>query len=183
MQTNRKILGVLALLATSVAAFAAGRTTSQDAAQAALGEKHQWLTTLNGKYTTKMGGVLGEGDGRSQIETAHGGLWSIRHFQSTVMNQPYSGMEILGFDPLKEKYVSVWIDSMTPLVLTTEGTYDAATKTLTMQGLSRGMDGEVGEIVNTTEFRDGGMVFTMNIEGQPIFTLDYTRKLASAEQP
>ena len=178
MLANKMILGALALLVTGVAGFAAGKAASQDAPMGHLGKEHQWLASFAGEYTVKMDGMLGESDGTSRIKAALGGLWSIRHFESTVMNQPYTGIEILGFDPLKEKFVSVWADSMTPLLMTMEGAYDAETKTLTMRGLSTGMDGEQAEMVNTTEFNDSGMVFTMNIEGEPAPTIvvNYTRK-------
>jgi hypothetical protein len=178
MKTNRTILGALALLATGVAGFAAGRAVPQASFAPPLGEEHRWLASLAGEYTTRMGGMLGESDGTSRIETSLGGLWSVRHFEGELMGQPFDGMEVLGFDPLKEKFVSVWVDSVTPLLMTMEGTYDADTRTLTMRGLSRGMDGEEAEMVNTTVVRDGGMTWTMNIEGvpDPMMTIDFTRK-------
>lgn len=175
MKTSRIILGAIALLVVGVAGFAAGKTASSSAQLAELTKEHEWLQTLDGDYTAKMSGVLGESDATSKIESL-GGLWSIRHFETSVMNQPFVGIEILGFDPLKKKFVSIWADSMTPLLMSMEGTYDAGTKTLTLSGLSRGMDGEVGEMVTTTEYSDDGMLFTMKVEGQPITTVDYKRK-------
>lgn len=167
MQTSTMMFGTFALLAASVAGFAAGRTIPQDAPMTELGKEHQWLASHAGEYSAQVGGMFGEADGSSRIESALGGLWSIKHFESTMMGQPYQGIEILGFDPLREKFVSVWVDSMTPLLMTMEGTYDEGTKTLTMRGESTGMDGERAEMVNTTEFGAEGTVFTMNIEGEP----------------
>lgn len=176
MQTRQRILGTLALLTTGIVAFAAGRTSAQAAPTNPRTEQHEWLAGFDGEYVGAVSGMLGESKGTNRIETELGGLWSIRRFESTLMGQPFEGLEILGYDPLKEKFVSVWVDSMTPLVMNMEGTYDAETKTLTMRGISRGMDGEVGEMVNTTEFEDGGMTWTMKVEGAPVMSIDYKRK-------
>lgn len=176
MQSNKVMLGVLALIVTGVAGFAAGKSASQEAPVTQAGNEHEWLASLAGEYNAKVGGMMGESDGTSHVQSSLGGLWNIARFEGTIMGQPFSGIEILGFDPLKKKYVSVWVDSMTPLLVTTEGAYDADTKTLTMRGISRGMDGEEAEMVNTTEFRDDGMLFTMSIAGAPLMTIDYSRK-------
>jgi len=178
MRTNRITLAALVLFVTGVAGFAAGNALSQDAPASYLGQEHEWLATLAGDYTAKVGGTLGESDGVSRIETKLGGLWSFRRFESSLMGSPYEGLEILGFDPEQGTFVSVWADSLTPKLMTMEGTYDAATKTLTMRGLSVGMDGEQAEMVNTTTFRADGMTFTMNIAGMtaPLMTIDSTRK-------
>ncbi|MEM7168404.1 MAG: DUF1579 family protein [Planctomycetota bacterium] len=178
MHANKVILGALALLVTAAAGFAAGTANSQEAAKSPLSAEHKWLASLAGDYTVKVSGMMGESDGTHRIESKLGGLWSVSHFESKMMGQPFQGLEVMGFDPLKKKFVSIWVDSMNPLMTTLEGTYDADTKTLTMRGLSRGMDGEKAEMVNTTKFRDGGMVFSMNIEGTPgpLMTIDYNQK-------
>ncbi len=176
MNMNRTILVLVALLATGIVSFAAGRSASQEAPATPASKELQWLDSLAGEYNIKMGGVTGEADGTSTVETSLGGLWSIRRLETTAMGQPFTGLELLGYDPLKKKFVSAWVDSMTPLLVTSEGTYDADSNTLTMHGISRGMDGEEAEMVNTMEFGDDGMLFTMNIEGVPLVTVEYVRK-------
>ena len=47
---------------------------------------------------------------------------------------PFEGMQLMGYDNIKKKHVSVWIDSMSTGITQMEGTYDEATKTLTMTG-------------------------------------------------
>lgn len=178
MQTNTIIPGACALFVASVAGFAAGMTLSHTTKQVTQPEKqHAWLAQMAGEYKTKVSGMMGESEGTSRTESAMGGFWNVTHFHGTMMNQPFEGMEILGFDPEKDKFVSVWVDSMTPKITALEGTYDIDSKTLTMRGESTGMDGETAEMVNTTVFNDGGMVFTMEIEGSPapVMTIEYTR--------
>lgn len=176
MQANKMLFGALALIVTGVAGFATGKSTAQEYPVPELGAEHKWLATLAGDYTARVGGMMGESDGRNKIESRLGGFWNVTHFESEMMGQPFKGLEIMGFDPVNEKFVAVWVDSMNPLLTMLEGTYDADTKTLTMSGDSRGLDGMTAEMVNTTKFEDGKMAFTMSIEGTPMMTIDYTRK-------
>jgi hypothetical protein len=76
-------------------------------------------TTTNGKSTIQS--IL---DGRFIQETASG-VW---------MGQPFMGIGTMGYDNLKKKYVSSWIDSMGTALTTAEGTYDDATRTFTLTG-------------------------------------------------
>lgn len=181
MQARRISLGALALLVTGVAGFATGKSFPQDAPMAQAGKEHKWLATHAGDYTAKVGGMMGESEGTNKIESVLGGLWIVTHFESSMMGQPFKGMEIMGYDPGKEKFVSVWVDSMSTTLSPMEGTYDAEAKTLTMKGQSVGQDGEVGEMVNVTEYKESGMAFTMSMAGpdgglMPMMTIDYTRK-------
>ncbi|HEV3409248.1 MAG TPA: DUF1579 domain-containing protein [Chthoniobacterales bacterium] len=43
----------------------------------------------------------------------------------------FKGMAIEGYDNAKKKFVSSWCDSMSTMIMNTEGTYDPATKTFT----------------------------------------------------
>lgn len=179
MQKNRMILGALALLATGAAGFAAGKTTSQDPQfNVEPSKQHEMLASLAGEYTGKVSGMMGESDGSQRIESVLGGLWTVSRSEIPVMGQPVHGIEILGYDTLQEKFVAVWIDSMSTMLMIMEGTYDEDTKTLTMRGISTGMDGEKAEMVNKTQYKDDGMTFTMNIEGMPapMMTIEYERK-------
>jgi len=181
MQSGRIVLGALALLVTTAAGFAAGKSIPQDAPMAQAGKEHKWLASHAGDYTAKMSGMMGESEGTNKIESVLGGLWNVTHLESSMMGQPFQGIEILGYDPQKKMFVSVWVDSMSTTLSTMEGTYDAETKKLTMKGESVGQDGEVGEMVNVTEYKGDAMAFTMSMKGpdgglMPLMTIDYARK-------
>lgn len=49
--------------------------------------------------------------------------------ESEFMGQPFHGKGLVGYDNLKKKYVSTWIDNAGTGVMTGEGTYDASRKT------------------------------------------------------
>lgn len=63
-----------------------------------------------------------------------GGLWLLSEFKSEMGGQPFHGRGQTGFDTVKKKYVGTWVDSMTTAPMIMEGTYDEASKTLTMTG-------------------------------------------------
>ena len=68
------------------------------------------------------------------------GKWILggRFIQETAkgqwMGQPFEGIGTIGYDNLKDKYVSTWVDNMGTGVMVAEGTYDPATKTFTFTG-------------------------------------------------
>jgi hypothetical protein len=46
----------------------------------------------------------------------------------------FQGKSIEGYDDVKQRFVSAWIDNMSPDITTLEGDYDTATKTLSYRG-------------------------------------------------
>ena len=177
MQLNRPLLGALALLATGVAGFAAGRATPQEFFVEPT-EQHRWLAGQAGDYEGKLTGMMGESEAASHVESILGGLWTVTDFETTLMGAPLKGLEIRGYDTHQEKFVSVWIDSMSTSLIVSEGDYDEEAKMLTLKGLSKGMDGEEAMMINRWHYSDAGMKYTMGFEGEagPAMTIDYTRK-------
>ncbi len=75
-----------------------------------------------------------ESKGVSTSKLEFGGFWLISRDEFQVMGAPFVGQGTMGYDPMKKKYVMSWVDSMTPHFTNAEGTYDAATKTMTLIG-------------------------------------------------
>lgn len=63
-----------------------------------------------------------------------GGRWVWSDFNGTMMGAPFEGHGIVGYDSAEKKYVSFWVDTMSPCIMKTTGTYDPATKTGTFDG-------------------------------------------------
>jgi hypothetical protein len=93
----------------------------------------------------------------------------------------FKGMSLDGYDNVKQKFVSGWVDNMGTGIMITEGTYDAATKTLTYTGESEmmpGMKSKVREVIKLTDkdhmtmefFEDRGQGEAKSME------INYTRK-------
>jgi hypothetical protein len=115
----------------------------------------------------------------TETVTMMGGFWLLSEFKSEMMGQPFEGRGATGYDPAKKKYVGTWVDSMTPGYYTTEGTYDAATKTLTATMEGPDPSGQVTKTKETTEWKaDGTRVFTMyNPDGKTVgMRITYKRK-------
>jgi len=55
-------------------------------------------------------------------------------FKGTAMGKPFTGMGILGYDNVKGEYQSIWLDSMGTAMMVSNGSYDAATRTITETG-------------------------------------------------
>jgi Protein of unknown function (DUF1579) len=55
-------------------------------------------------------------------------------FIGEMMEQPYTGMGVTGYDNLRKKYVSIWLDTMSTGRFTMEGTGSADVKTITLKG-------------------------------------------------
>jgi hypothetical protein len=63
-----------------------------------------------------------------------GGRFLQERYEGKAMGQPFSGMGLMGYDKLKKKYTSVWIDTMSTSIMESRGTYDAEHKTFTNEG-------------------------------------------------
>ena len=61
-----------------------------------------------------------------------GDLWVLATYEGTVGEQQFTGHSQMGYDPLKQKFVGTWIDTVSPHISTMEGTCDEATQELTM---------------------------------------------------
>ncbi len=91
-----------------------------------------------------------------------GGFWLVSQFKGDMMGQAFEGLGTTGFDPGKKKYVGTWIDSMTPGLYTSEGTYDAASRTMTTWMEGPDASGKITKTRTTTQWQGAdARVFTM----------------------
>ena len=68
-------------------------------------------------------------------DEAHlGGRFLQQEYTGSMMGQPYSGVGTTGYDNLRKKYVSTWIDSMGTGVFLMEGTASVGGQTITLKG-------------------------------------------------
>lgn len=111
-----------------------------------------------------------------------GGMCLITDFQGEMMpGTSFDGHGLTTWDPNKKKYVSTWTDSMSQGLMTSEGTWDAATHTVTGYAEGPDMTGKVTRMKATTEYKDDTRVFTMYGPGTggkdvPMMRITYTRR-------
>ena len=93
----------------------------------------------------------------------------------------FKGMSTDGYDNVKQKFTSSWMDNMGTGIMIMEGTYDPATKTFTYTGemeMVPGMKAPVRSVVKVTDKNHRTFEWYENRGGQEMKTLeiDYTRK-------
>jgi hypothetical protein len=120
---------------------------------------------MDGRY------VSGEYSGKFKMPGADGKM--------TEMN--FIGMSMDGYDNVKKKFVSGWVDNMGTGIMTMDGTYDAATKSFTYTGeyeMMPGMKEKVRQVIKMTDathmtmeyYEDRGQGEAKTME------INYTRK-------
>ncbi len=102
------------------------------------GPEHKLLAQLDGTWIAKAkmitpGGSM-ESTGVLTRKTIMDGLYVQESYQGDIAGSKFKGMGVLGYDTTKKKYCTAWIDNFGTGIMTTEGTYDAATKTWTYLG-------------------------------------------------
>lgn len=118
-----------------------------------------------------------------ETNTMLGGFWLISEFQCESEQMPFQGRMHLGYDPQKEKFVGMWIDSMSPNGAYSEGDYDIATRTLTLVANSTNCEtGEPETMTMITRYTgEETKVFTIHegdqgAEGWKMMEIRYTRR-------
>ncbi len=146
------------------------------------GPEHERLKQLEGTWEATVRSEGGESKGTMTYKMDLGGLWLVSDFKGEFAGQNFQGKGFDGYDPIKKKYVGVWVDSMTATPLLGEGTFDKEGKVLTHFGEAPGMDGKMSKYKSIIEIKDHDtMMFTMSSpdkEGkdQPMLTIMYKRK-------
>jgi hypothetical protein len=160
------------------------------------GENHQVFTNMVGKWSYEVKWWMNpmtpavESTGTTICKSAMGGRYFISDHKSKMempgadgkmTNMEFQGMAIEGYDNVKKKYVSSWIDNMGTGIESSEGTYDPATKTLTYVGSYEpvaGMTTTIREKLTIIDADHHTMEMFANQGGTEVKTMEitYTRK-------
>jgi len=129
------------------------------------GEEGTWDATVE---TFAAGGPPSVTKGVETNTLSCGGLWLLTDFKGETMNQPFQGHGVKGYDLIKKKYVSTWVDSMSAALNIGESTFDQATKTMT--GWIEGPDpsGKISKTKAVVQWKSADTrVFTMYVPASP----------------
>lgn len=127
--------------------------------------------------------------GTSEMRMVLGGFWLEDRFTADFGGMKFEGRGMTGFDPIKGKFVGTWVDSMSPGLMVSEGTFDAKTRTLTMVGNHYDEAGAPVKVRMLTIHKDANtVVFEMHRTGADgkegkVLTITYTRAAAAATKP
>jgi hypothetical protein len=155
-------------------------------AAAAPGEAHKALEPFIGKWEAEVKTWMTPGEpptvtkGSAKSTWVMNGRFVQEEFSGEFMGKPFRGLSLTGYDNVRQKYRSVWIDDMSTTMVTSEGDADAAGKIFTFGGeYACAMTGEknkkstlIYRIINKDKH-----VFEMHDPAQgKMMEITYTRK-------
>ena len=185
---------------SSPAAPAAGQPSAEDMQKmmemAKLNENHKMLGELAGtwSYTVKMwmdpSAPPQESKGTAVRKAIMGGRFYIGDFTGKMempgpdgkkKEMTFTGKSIEGYDNVKQKFVSTWVDNMGTGIMMSDGTYDPATKTFTYNSeveMMPGMKTKVRETIKVVDKDHHLFEWYEDRGGQDVKTMEisYTRK-------
>jgi hypothetical protein len=108
------------------------------------GEPHKMMASWNGTWDGEVTMYMDpaappmKSTATTVNKTVMGGRYQVAEHKGNMMGQPFEGMSTLAYDNFKKTFISTWIDNMGTGLMTMEGTWDDASKMLTLKG--KGMD-------------------------------------------
>lgn len=115
-------------------------------------EMHKKLCGLVGKWTQKNAFDMGDGHmmestGTCEYRSVHGGRFVAGDISctmkvpgpdgKTMMDMPWTGFNMLGYDNVTKQYQSLWCDSMGTGMYLLPGSADAAGKVISFEGMMK----------------------------------------------
>lgn len=104
------------------------------------GLEHRLLTPLEGEFTARVqawrepGSEPEHSQGRMSNRWILGGRFLQGTYRGTLMGQPFDGVSLLGYDKARERFVGVWMDSMSTLLMPiSEGASSKKGKVITLE--------------------------------------------------
>jgi len=112
-----------------------------------------------------------------------GGLYQESSHTGNMMDMPFSGKSIVGYDNHLKEFISTWVDNMGSGIMVLRGPWDEATKTITLKGkiIDAGtkMETSIRETFKIIDDNNQEMeMFTITPDGKEFKTMNikYTRK-------
>jgi len=119
------------------------------------GEPHKMLAKFNGTWTGEVTMWMSpDAPPTSSTSTMTNkmvmdGRYQLSEFKGSFMGQPFTGLSTTAYDNAKKVFISTWIDNMVTGIMKMEGSWDEASKTMTLSG--KMMDPSTGRECNMRE--------------------------------
>ncbi|MGO8928920.1 MAG: DUF1579 domain-containing protein [Limisphaerales bacterium] len=119
--------------------------------------------------------------GGRYVQAEHSGKMQMPGADGRMMDTEFKGMEITGYDNVKKKFASSWVDNMGTGIMQSEGTYDPATKTLTYTAeyeMMPGMKTKMRELLKIIDSDHHTMEYYEDRGGKEVKVMEiaYTRQ-------
>ncbi len=135
------------------------------------GDMHKWLAKHVGTWEAEVSQWLDPAQPPAKSKATEvvtmtlNGLYQVSNYSGDIMGMPMSGQATLGYNNAKKIFELTWIDNMGSGIIFMTGTYDAATKTLTLKGKQTDpMTGQDSDIRQVNKFIDDDS-YTMTMYG------------------
>ena len=149
MKRKQIILAVALSLLVSFNVFALideGKTQEQEMMEAFMkystpDKNHEVFKKNEGKWNTEVKMWMTPDSkpiishGTSEMKVILGGRYLKMVYRSSMMGQPFEGIQIMGYDRFQNKYVTFWIDNMSTAFFLTSGNLDESGKIMTETGI------------------------------------------------
>lgn len=153
------------------------------------GAAHKALEPFVGEWTAEVKTWMVPGEAPTVTKGSAKATWILNgryvqeEFTGEFMGKPFRGISLTGYDNVRQKYRSVWVDDMSTTMVTSEGDVDAAGKVFTYGGdYSCAMTGEknkAAKLVSRLITKDKH-IFEMHDpalgENSKVMEITYTRK-------
>ena len=104
------------------------------------GAAHKLLDPLVGEWNAEVKMWMAPDAPPTVTKGAAKNTWTLKgrfvqqEFTGEFMGKPFRGTSFTGYDNVRQKYRSVWIDDMSTSIVTSEGDADTAGKAITLAG-------------------------------------------------
>lgn len=104
------------------------------------GKAHEHLARKAGDWDLRVtmwqspGAPPVESTSHSEMKTIMGGRYLVDHTRGSFMGMSFEGMGLSGYDNLKKKYVTLWIDNMGTGLMVSEGSMEGQVCTYVGEG-------------------------------------------------
>jgi len=145
-----------------------------------VGKEHAFLAEAEGEWSVSIASPDGDMTGKCVYKMAHNGIWLTSQLEMKMGEGPFTGTGLDSYDPIKKKFVAIWVDSMSATPMMLEGDRSSDGKKITMTGKGPAPDGTSTSYKTETEYVSKDKhVFKMWVgttTGEPIMVAKYERK-------
>ena len=143
----------------------AGHLIAQEPPMPEPTKEHQWLTQFVGEWTSESKGTMGPGQPPMECSGTLsskklGEFWVMNEMKGDMVGTPMIGIQTIGYDVAKKKYVGTWVDSMMPFMWKYEGSVDKSGKILTLEaeGPNFAAPGKLTKFQDIYEFKSANEI-------------------------
>ena len=128
-------------------------------------DQHKWLKKFAGQWEMANKGIMGEGQlpiestGTMKSEML-GGFWVVNVMNGDVAGMKFRGIQTIGYDTKKKKYVGTWVDSLNNYMWHYEGNVDESGKKIVLEAKGPNMmnTGQMNLYRDAYEFKNDDLI-------------------------